>query len=297
VVTPIRGRLASTYALFLLALVALTGCGSTQTSHWRGVPTVSGAPSAPGGASGAPSVSGDPGDDGGTSSSSRSPSPPASPTGGASFQGRLPSFPPPPSPQPIKAPGGPYAPIYKRLPVNQPVAFLTMDDGWTQLPVASQLMQAAHVPFTMFLIGPVAARNPGFFEKLEAQGGVVENHTLTHSEMRGKPYDFQRHEVCGAKASLEQTFGTTLSFFRPPFGDYDQTTLKVVRDCGLKAAFYWSETVNNGKVFYQTAEHRIHRGDIILMHFRPRFVDDVIAALTAIHDAGLTPALLENYVT
>jgi peptidoglycan/xylan/chitin deacetylase (PgdA/CDA1 family) len=149
----------------------------------------------------------------------------------------------------------------------------------------------------MFLIGPVAAHNPGFFKQLEAQGGVVEDHTVTHSEMKGKPYDFQRHEVCDAKATLEQTFGTTLSFFRPPFGDYDQTTLRAVHDCGLKAAFYWSETVNNGTVFYQTPEHKIHPGDIILMHFRPRFVDDVIAALTAIHDAGLTPALLENYVT
>jgi hypothetical protein len=33
------------------------------------------------------------------------------------------------------------------------------------------------------------------------------------------------------------------------------------------------------------------------MHFRPTFFQDVIAALNAIHDAGLTPALLENYLT
>ena len=57
-----------------------------------------------------------------------------------------------------------------------------------------------------------------------------------------------------------------------------------------------SETVNNGAVAYQTAEHQIHAGDIILMHFRPAFTNDVIAALTAIHNAGLTPALLEDYV-
>jgi hypothetical protein len=49
-------------------------------------------------------------------------------------------------------------------------------------------------------------------------------------------------------------------------------------------------------VAYQTAEHRIHPGDIILMHFRPAFTSDVLAALNAIHNAGLTPALLEDYV-
>jgi hypothetical protein len=41
----------------------------------------------------------------------------------------------------------------------------------------------------------------------------------------------------------------------------------------------------------------VHRGDILLMHFRPAFVDDFIAVLQAISRAGLTPASLESYVT
>jgi len=32
------------------------------------------------------------------------------------------------------------------------------------------------------------------------------------------------------------------------------------------------------------------------MHFRPAFAKDVLAALTAIKQAGLTPALLEDYI-
>jgi peptidoglycan/xylan/chitin deacetylase (PgdA/CDA1 family) len=224
-------------------------------------------------------------------SRSPSPSPPANP-----YLAMVPKFDPPPVPQPVALTGGPAAPIFHRLPVQQPVAFLTMDDGQVQLPEAIPLMQAAHIPFTMFLIAPVAAQNPSFFQQLVAAGGVIEDHTITHPELPGKSYAFQRHEVCDAKASLEQTFGGThLRLFRPPYGDYDQTTLRVVHDCGLTAAFHWSETVNDGKVFYQTADHHIAAGDIILMHFRPAFVQDVLAALTAIHDAGLTPALLEDY--
>ena len=33
------------------------------------------------------------------------------------------------------------------------------------------------------------------------------------------------------------------------------------------------------------------------MHFRPAFMADFLAALKAIHRAGLTPALLEDYIT
>jgi peptidoglycan/xylan/chitin deacetylase (PgdA/CDA1 family) len=217
------------------------------------------------------------------------------PAGSGDFAG-LPRFAPPPAPTPITIPAGPYAPIYKRLPITQPVAFLTIDDGFFQLPDDARIMQAAHIPFSMFLIAPVAQKNPAFFKQLQGLGGVVEDHTVSHPEMKGKPYEFQRREICNAKTYLQNEFGTDLHLFRPPFGDYDQTTLKAVHDCGLKAAFYWSETVNNGMVFYQTPEHRIHAGDIILMHFRPAFVNDVIAALTAIHNAGLTPALLESYI-
>jgi peptidoglycan/xylan/chitin deacetylase (PgdA/CDA1 family) len=219
--------------------------------------------------------------------------PPSSPAD--ALAGRIPKFGPPPAPQPVPVPPGAAAPIFKRLPINQPVAFLTIDDGWIQLPDDGRLMQDAHIPFTMFLIGPVAAKNPGFFQRLVAAGGVIEDHTMTHSNLKGASYDFQRREICDARTSLAHTFGTTPRLFRPPFGNYDATTLRAVHDCGLTAAFYWSETVNNGTVYYQTPEHRIQPGDIILMHFRPAFVADVLAALNAIHSAGLTPALLENY--
>jgi peptidoglycan/xylan/chitin deacetylase (PgdA/CDA1 family) len=117
-----------------------------------------------------------------------------------------------------------------------------------------------------------------------------------HGEALSKPYLVQRREICGAEDSLNATFGIHARFFRPPYGTYDATTLRAVQDCGLQAAVSWSETVENGTVSYQTSVHRIRAGDIILMHFKPTFVQDVLAALRAIHDAGLTPALLEDYI-
>jgi peptidoglycan/xylan/chitin deacetylase (PgdA/CDA1 family) len=213
------------------------------------------------------------------------------------FGGSIPTFTPAPAPEPITiSRSGSVAPIFQRLPIHQRVAFLTIDDGHTRLAAAHRLMAVAHVPFTMFLIAPVAARNPSFFQQLQADGGVIEDHTLTHRSLRGKPYLVQRREICGAKDRLNTTFGIHPRFFRPPYGSYDATTLRAVHDCGLQAAFSWSETVENGTVSYQTSVHRIHAGDIILMHFKPTFVQDVLAALRAIHDAGLTPALLEDYI-
>lgn len=210
---------------------------------------------------------------------------------------KLPVFPAAPAPVPISIKAGSSAPIFYHLPVTSKVAFLTIDDGIVAMPEDLTVMRAAHVPFTMFLIAPVAARNPSFFNQLVTDGGVIEDHTLTHPILRGRSEDFQEHEICGARTMLTHTFGRAPVLFRPPFGDYDQTTLRLVHECGLRAAFYWSETVRNGKVFYQTSDHRIKPGDILLMHFRSTFPADVLAALTAIHQAGLTPALLEDYIS
>ncbi len=272
----LRANRALTYLVAVASCAVLAGCVSDQRAAPRQpqetTPAASGQPAAP------------------TVSAA------ASASGEAARAFGLPTFAPPPPPQPITVPIGSTAPIYQRLPVHQPVAFLTMDDGQTQLPIASKLMQAAHIPFTMFLIAPVAAKNPPFFRQLEDAGGVIEDHTITHPVMRGLSYERQRHEICTARDSERTTFGITPRFFRPPYGEYDHNTLKAAHDCGLQAVFSWSETVNDGKVYYQTSSAKIEPGDIILMHFRPAFVADVKAALAAIHAAGLTPALLENYL-
>ena len=209
---------------------------------------------------------------------------------------KLPKFDPAPPAVPVALPAGPTAKMFHTIPVTANVAFLTMDDGIVQQSQDLQVMKAAGIPFTMFLIGPVAAKNPPFFKSLVADGGVIEDHTISHPDLKGKSYAFQKNEICGGKAKLTTAFGQAPTLFRPPYGDYDQNTLKAVHDCGLQAAFDWSETVNDGKVYYQTSLHKIRPGDIILMHFRPAFPQDVLAALTAIHAAGLTPALLTDYV-
>ncbi|MGC9668176.1 polysaccharide deacetylase family protein [Planosporangium sp. 12N6] len=192
-------------------------------------------------------------------------------------------------------PPGPEAAWLSRIPTSQKVAFITIDDGWTKLPEAVQLVRAAHVPVTLFLTTDAIRSDPGYFRQLQAAGAVIEAHTNTHPDLKGRPAAFQQREICGSADQLGSLYGRRPVLFRPPFGDKDQTTLRVTHDCGMKAAFFWKETVDKGVVRFQEG-HQVQPGDIILMHFRPAFVDDFLAALQAIHDAGLTPALLEDYI-
>lgn len=208
---------------------------------------------------------------------------------------RIPRFPPAPAPKPVTVPPGNAAGWYSAIPTDQPVAFITIDDGWTKVPQAAELLRAAHVPVTLFLEINAIKSDPGYFSELEQAGAVIEAHTLTHPELKGKPYDVQRHEICGSADELARLYGRRPVLFRPPFGDKDATTLRVVHDCGMKAAFFWKETTDKGIVRYQEG-NTVKAGDILLMHFRPAFIDDFLAVLQAISAAGLTPALLEDYI-
>ena len=207
----------------------------------------------------------------------------------------IPRFRPAPAPQPVTVPVGPLAGWYSAIPTHQRVAFITIDDGWVKSPKALPLLEAAHVPVTLFLEINAIRSNVGYFAPMRQAGAVIEAHTITHVELKGKPYALQKHEICGSADRLKGFYGRRPVLFRPPFGDKDTTTLRAVRDCGMKAAFFWKETTDKGIVRYQVG-HTVQPGDIILMHFRPAFVRDFLAVLRAIARAGLTPARLENYV-
>ncbi|WP_406076901.1 polysaccharide deacetylase family protein [Micromonospora sp. NBC_00858] len=279
--TPVRRIRAATT---LLALLALSACAADHRPRLQVQRITADQPS--------PSVA-----------SSATPSTSPSATGKPVFKSlawyvsQVPAFPAAPPPQPVQPAANGSAPFWHRVPTEQKVAFITIDDGGlARPPEVIDFIREAHIPVTMFLNSPAAAEHTDYFRQIEAAGGVVANHTITHPSLTGRSYASQKHEICGAADELETLFGKRPALFRPPFGDRDSTTLKAAHDCGMKAVFHWTETVHEGKVRYQTPEKVVRPGDVLLMHFRPALMDDLLAALKAIHRAGLTPAVLEDYV-
>ncbi|MEV0717630.1 polysaccharide deacetylase family protein [Asanoa sp. NPDC050611] len=266
----------------LLAVLALSGCATHAKAFTRitSVPTP----------------------DAASQSGSPSPSPTAKPPPPRFkslewYLARVPQFPPAPVPRLRAGATTERPPFWLRVPTDQKVAFITIDDGALARPAdVPAFIREAHIPVTMFLNSPAATEHTDYFKQIEAAGGVVENHTITHRSLRGLSHSTQHHEICGSADKLRQLFGKRPTLFRPPFGDHDDTTMAVARDCGAKAVYYWSATVNEGIVRYQTPTKLLQPGDILLMHFRPALMDDLLGALKAIRKAGLTPALLEDYV-
>ncbi|MEU9142649.1 polysaccharide deacetylase family protein [Streptomyces sp. NPDC048349] len=180
------------------------------------------------------------------------------------------------APKPERKPQIPQAapgkvPVIDRIPVpaDDKVVFLTYDDGAEKDPEFLTMAADLKLPISMFLTDSVASSDYGHFEKLRDNGSqsTINNHTLTHPNLRTLSFEAQKHQICGQQERLEKRFGQRPPLFRPPFGNYNDDTLRAASECGVSSLVLWkvSMQINN----FQYAEgSALKPGDIILAHFR-----------------------------
>ncbi|MCP2260762.1 Polysaccharide deacetylase [Streptoalloteichus tenebrarius] len=187
------------------------------------------------------------------------------------------------------------APVVTRIETTKPVVFITIDDGAVRDPAAIDLVRRSNARPTLFLTDRYVENDHEYFRQLRDAGATIENHTLSHPDLKGRPYDAQRREICATADKFGQVYGRRPVFFRPPYGKYDGTTLRAAADCGMRAVVNWTAAVNDGVVQFQ-AGNRLRPGDIVLMHFRKTFVADYQAFLNRAAQDGLTPVPLGDFL-
>ncbi|MFE0663823.1 polysaccharide deacetylase family protein [Streptomyces sp. NPDC058875] len=205
--------------------------------------------------------------------------PPAPAPGGASDEAYRKwglTAPVPYAPKPTEKPQIPKAapgevPVIDRipLPAGEKTVFLTFDDGAEKDPEFLRMAADLKLPISMFLTDSVASSDYGYFEKLRDNGSAstVNNHTLTHPNLRTLSFEAQKKEICGQQDRLEKRFGQRPPLFRPPFGNYNDDTLRAASECGVSSVLLWrvSMQINN---FQYAQGSALQPGDIILAHFR-----------------------------
>ncbi|MEV4312586.1 polysaccharide deacetylase family protein [Actinocrispum sp. NPDC049592] len=206
--------------------------------------------------------------------------------------------PPPPGPGPESRPApkiGPAKLVYK-VETNDPVVFLTIDDGAHQDPAMADILRRNGIKATFFLTEFYAQKNPEFFRKLrDDTGSVIENHTATHVNLKGRSEVDQEKEIGPVSDQYQSWFGTRPTLFRAPFGSSDDATLQAAGEAGAKYVVNWGSEVANGQIKF-SGPHEFRPGSIVLMHFKDTFEADVTAFMAQARANGLTPALLTDYL-
>ncbi|WP_317852549.1 polysaccharide deacetylase family protein [Streptomyces venezuelae] len=170
---------------------------------------------------------------------------------------------------PKAAPGR--VPVVDRIPVpaGEKTVFLTFDDGAERDPEFLKMAADLRLPISMFLTDSVASAGYDHFAKLRdlGNGSVINNHTLSHLNLRTLSYEAQKAQICGQQDRLAARFGTRPRLFRPPYGNYNDNTLRAAKDCGTEALVLWRASMQIRNLQYAEGS-ALKPGDIILAHFR-----------------------------
>ena len=190
---------------------------------------------------------------------------------------------------------GPSAPALERIDTNDPVVFLTIDDGLIRDPAAVRFLEKHRIPVTLFLVTEPAKQGRDYFQRFVDLGATVQDHTVDHHELPTLTPFEQHHQICTAADELAVLFGRRPWLLRPPNGKYDPATAGEARACGMRAIVMWSGSTNDGRLDLQHPGG-LEPGDIILMHFRDDLRENLEVVWKAMRKAGLRPGRLEEYL-
>lgn len=200
-----------------------------------------------------------------------------------------------------------YDPDNKPLPKQQiahvvhkvdtalPVVFLTMDDGQHKDRRAVDFIKERQWPVSLFLSDVYAKEDYDYFKGLVHNGATIQNHTLSHKFLTDLPYFEQKDEICPASDKINEIYRKKPNLMRPPGGFYNYSTLFAAKECGIDSVVMWSAKVDGGQVQFQRGD-KLVAGDIVLMHFRPKIMEDLKAFEAEIVRQGLYVARLEDWV-
>ena len=195
--------------------------------------------------------------------------------------------------------------IFSKVPTSEKICFVTVDDGIDKDPAFIQMVKDVQIPLTISLADTLIRDDYAYFEQLNQTGFVsIQNHTVNHPlSMPSLSYQQQLDEIAGQQVKLEREYGARPYIFRPPGGNYDATTREATRAAGLKGMMLWTEAMEIDDMEYQTPDHHLQPGDVILCHFRgpaqlkgKTMVQMMTYLYQHIQEQGFTVADITKYV-
>lgn len=216
----------------------------------------------------------------------------------------LPPTPAPPLDKPLELGKKGPAKVFDRIPTEERVVFITIDDGQEKDPRFVQMLTDLKVPVTMFLTDNVIQDDYAYFKPLQALGNHVQNHTLTHPVLPTLGLYGQKHEICGDQKVLTEQYGTRPTLLRPPFGRWNWATQQAARECGIDGIVMWRASMQIHDMQYDDLNEKLHPGDILLAHFRgpeqlkgETMTEMFAHMLQRIGAQGFAVARLEDYIS
>jgi peptidoglycan-N-acetylmuramic acid deacetylase len=155
------------------------------------------------------------------------------------------------------------------------VVYLTFDAGYDNGNMEKILLtlREKKVKSTFFITGDFLTRESELVKLIVKDGHIVGNHTWGHKNITTLSQEKLQSELQKVEEKYKDLTGLEMKkFFRPPAGNFNKQSLKMVADLGY-STFFWSiafkDWINNDRgdrFSYDSVIGNLHNGALILMH-------------------------------
>jgi peptidoglycan-N-acetylglucosamine deacetylase len=174
---------------------------------------------------------------------------------------------------------------------------LTFDDGphAQGTPATLEVLAAAGVRATFFLVGEQVRRNPAIVGEIVAAGHDVGLHCDRHRNLLRLTPRQVRADLARAQAAIEQEAGRAIELYRPPYGILNAAALRQARDHGWRTLLWshWGKDWHAKATPESIAElvtREVRPGSVLLLHD----ADDYSASGSWRHTVAALPEVLET---
>lgn len=172
-------------------------------------------------------------------------------------------------------------PVYS-VDTQEKVVALTFDAAWgaDKTEGILDILQKHGVDGTFFLVGFWVDKYPDMVKKIAESGCDIGNHSQNHLNMSTLDKTKISAELDYVNDKVEELTGKTPKFFRPPFGDYNNSLLEVVEEKQMIGIQWSVDSLDwQGKSATEILSRvtkNVKNGSIILFHNNS---DNILEAL------------------
>lgn len=148
---------------------------------------------------------------------------------------------------------------------------LTFDDGPSSVLVPILDILKKHEVKAMFFWQARLLHKHRPWKRVIDEGHIIGGHSLRHRDLTRLTREEQLHDIWTNKKQIENLTGQKMKYFRPPYGQFNEDTLEVLKELKLipflweVAGLDWEHKKSAEYIVYNIINHS-KDGSIILLH-------------------------------
>lgn len=174
---------------------------------------------------------------------------------------------------------------------------LSFDAAWGNEDTAKilEILKKHDVHVTFFMTGGWVETYPDDVKAIAKAGHELGNHSENHKQMSTLSADECREEIMKVHDKVKEITGVDMQVFRPPYGDYNDNLINVVRDCNYHAIQWdvdsldWKDYGKESIINTVLNHKHLGNGSIILCHNGAKYTASALDELiTGLKEKGYT---------